>query len=298
MLIVPAFAKINLALEVIRRRDDGWHDIDSVIVPIDWHDLVGVRLDRAGGLRITGLTRAGIPGIAGGGPTADNLVWRAATMLLEATDTLDMSFDLWLDKRVPVASGLGGGSADAAATLRGGVSLLRRRGRDITAEQLRAAAGLLGSDVPALLARRAVRVTGRGEQLAAIDVPSVHLTVAFVGPGSTRDAYHALQPDELSSGDRVEDLVEALASGRAIPDGALGSSLEAPALRVNPTLAAAALDLWDATPGVRWHMTGSGGSFFTVMANRASAEELAGRLRARDVVARACRTLAPNPAAG
>lgn len=298
MLVIPAFAKINLALEVTGRREDGWHNIESVLVPIDWHDLVGVRLgDDESRLRVTGVMRAGIPGGGGYERAADNLVARAATMLLEATGGSGICFDLWLEKRVPVAAGLGGGSADAAAMLRGGQHFLRRIGLDIAPEQLRAAAALLGSDVPALLARGAVHMSGRGDQLAAIEVPPLHLVIAFLGPSSTRDAYQALQPDELSDGGRVGHLAAALAAGAPIPEGELGSALESPALRINPELGRAALELWDATPGVRWHMTGSGGAFFAVLRTRSSAEELAGRLRGRNLVARACRTLAPNAAA-
>ncbi|HEX6539680.1 MAG TPA: hypothetical protein VF155_10915 [Candidatus Dormibacteraeota bacterium] len=298
MLVIPAFAKINLALEVTRRREDGWHDIESVLVPIDWHDLVGVRLAHdESRLRVTGVMRAGIPGGGGYARPADNLVVRAGAMLLEATAASGVCFDMWLEKRVPVAGGLGGGSADAAGMLRSGQHLLRRIGLHIAPEQLRAAAALLGSDVPALLSRRAVLVSGRGEQLAAIDVPQLHLVVAFLGPSSTRDAYHALQPDELSDGGRVAHLAAALAAGEPVPDGELGSALEAPALRVSPELGRAALELWDATPGVRWHMTGSGGCFFAVVRDRPAADELARRLRDRNLVARACRTLAPNAAA-
>src|SRR5207247_1589324 len=110
-------AKLNLALAVVARREDGWHDIDSVLAPIDWHDLIGVELRAAPAvavrLRLSGPAAAGVP--AG----EDNLAVRAAHALAAAARTpLDVS--VWLDKRVPHGAGLGGGSADAAAVLAAG----------------------------------------------------------------------------------------------------------------------------------------------------------------------------------
>ena len=123
MLVVPAPAKINLALEVVRRRPDGWHDIESVVVPIDWHDLIGLDIgDHVDALHVTGPASDGVPGAAGATNVENNLAVRAADALLAPGG--ELRFNVWLHKRVPAGAGLGGGSADAAAVLRAGARLL------------------------------------------------------------------------------------------------------------------------------------------------------------------------------
>ena len=308
MLVVPAPAKINLALEVVRRRPDGWHDIESVVVPIDWHDLIGLDIgDHTGPLRVTGPASDGVPGAAGASAAAGNLAVRAANELVTppaeqpAACVGQARFTVWLHKRVPAGAGLGGGSADAAAVLRAGARLLHEGGAALDCTAVSAAAAALGSDVPALLARAPVHVTGRGEHLAHIQAPSLHLVVAFLGPSSTRDAYQALHENEMTGGSRVRRLIAALTAldaesegesrGSPPPDELLGSVLEAPALRLSEPLAAAARRLREQTAPLRWHMTGSGGAFFAATPDTAGAEALAQRLRAGGLLARACRTL-------
>lgn len=308
MLLVQAPAKINLALEVVRRRPDGWHDVESVVVPIDWHDLIGLEIGvPAGGLRVTGPASAGVPGAAGAEAGAANLAVRAADALVAlaaeagAAQAARAPFSVWLHKCVPAGAGLGGGSADAAAVLRAGTRLLREGGTLIANAALSAAAAALGSDVPSLLARAPVHVTGRGEHLEEIRAPSLHIVVAFLGPSSTRDTYGALQHQEMTDGGRVRRLIEALTAlaaesdepprGSPPNDDLLGSALEAPALRLSPALSVAARRLREQTLPQRWHMTGSGGAFFAVTPDAAAADALAQRLRDDGLVARACRTL-------
>jgi len=313
VLVVPAPAKINLALEVIRRRPDGWHDIESVVVPIDWHDLIGLDMGEvAGRLRVTGPAAEGVPGAAGAPAAADNLAVLAADAIVatameggDAEQAGRQSIGVWVHKRVPAGAGLGGGSADAAAVLRAGSQLTHQAGSRAGGAQISALAALLGSDVPALLARTPVHVTGRGEHLAEIEAPPLHLVVAFLGRSSTRDAYHALQPEEMTDGSRVRGLIAALTGVSAgsgdepasLPPPAeslLGSALEAPALRLSESLAAAAQRLRDTTSPLRWHMTGSGGAFFAMARDADDATALAQRLRDDGLVARACRTLSAS----
>lgn len=314
MLIVPAPAKINLALEVVRRRPDGWHDIESVVVPIDWHDLIGLEVAHSTRrARVSGPASEGVPGAAGAPSPGDNLAVQAADALRataaehsDADGAGRQSLSIWVHKRVPAGAGLGGGSADAAAVLRAGARLTLHGGAGVGGTQVAALAALLGSDVPALLARTPVHVTGRGERLAEIDAPPLHLVIAFLGPSSTRHAYGALQPEEMSDGGRVRALIAALTSATAesgaepadFPqraEGLLGSALEGPALRLNETLAAAALRLRDSTAPLNWHMTGSGGAFFAMARDADDAAALAQHLRDDGLLARACRTLPASP---
>lgn len=289
MLILPAYAKVNLALEVVRRRTDGRHDIESVIAPIDWHDVVGVRLGTAEpDLRVTGVAATGVP------DTPDNLAVRAAQAMNDAAARphgADQLHALWLDKRIPAGAGLGGGSADAAAVVRGGRDLYQRRGVMLDDERVTALAARLGSDVPALLAPRPVRVAGHGDVLTPLDLPVLHLVVVFLEPAMTGAAYHAIEPGEMSGGDRVNRLLDELRAGALPSDTVLGSALERAALRVNPVLAAAVSRLRDSVPTLHWHMTGSGGAYFALVENAAAACDVAGHLRRAGLLARACRTL-------
>jgi 4-diphosphocytidyl-2-C-methyl-D-erythritol kinase len=299
MLVVPAYAKVNLCLEVTGRRPDGWHEITSVICTVDWHDLVGLRLRRGAGgtvpLRLSGRFAEGVPADAG------NLAARAAASLLRLGGDQELAFELCLVKEVPAAAGLGGGSADAAAVLRAGASLLAAQGRRIAPEDLVAAAAELGSDVPAVLAGGSALATGRGEALAPLPTPPLHLAVAVAGTSSTAAAYAALSAAERRSAGRSETLAAALRRRSAVDPALLGSALEPAAGRATPGLADALARLRATTPGSPWHLTGSGGAAFALAPTAAAAGSLAAQARAAGFPARACRTVAtrlgPLPAA-
>lgn len=282
VLVIPAYAKVNLALEVVGRRGDGWHDIDTVIVPIDWHDLVGV----------------GFTAHPGASLSDDDLAARAAaglTRTAASSARFDGELRVWLTKRIPVAAGLGGGSADAAAVLRAGARLLATRDTDISNDTLITLANKLGSDVPALVETHAVRCTGRGDRVARVSLAPLHLAVVFIAPSSTGDVYRALLPDECRDGGRVARLIDALSAGAELDPDLLGSALEPAACRVNPELAAGAARLRAVLPGARWHMTGSGGAFFSLAADGEAAASLASAASAAGLVARPCRSVAGAP---
>ena len=152
MILIPAHAKVNLCLAVRGSRPDGFHDIDSVALRIDWHDLVGLRLEPSAATRVR-LRVTGEDGMAPPGDT--NLAARAAQAVAAMAGPFDI--DVWLDKRVPGAAGLGSGSGDAAAVLRGCFALLAAGGSWSTSAPfhdgatMRQLASSLGSDVPMLL---------------------------------------------------------------------------------------------------------------------------------------------------
>ena len=297
MLVIPAYAKLNLALEVVARRADGWHDIDTLIVPIDWHDLVGVEVvddagvDASPALAITESTSRRRDDAVHAPAPNDNLAARAAALITGAVPERPMRIRVWLDKRIPVAAGLGGGSADAAATLRAGAQLLARHGVDVDGVDLLAAARKLGSDVPALLETHTVRATGRGEHISRMAMRTLHCAVVFVAPSFTRDVYEAVLPEECRDTGRMERLTAMLAAELPPDDTLMGSALEPAAFRVNTELADGAGRLRSALPDVRWHMTGSGGGFFAMARDPAHATALAGAARTAGFVARACRTV-------
>jgi 4-diphosphocytidyl-2-C-methyl-D-erythritol kinase len=286
--IVPAYAKLNLSLSVVARRGDGWHDIDSVLVPVDWHDLVGLTMSPADLDSVT-LTVSGPA--AEGVPDGDaNLTVRAARAL-QSLAGRPLAIRIWLCKAVPHGAGLGGGSADAAAVLRTGVEMLRPLGVDVDPARAARAALEVGSDVPALLVVRAQRVQGRGERLQPLATPSLHVAIASTVPSATADTYAALLPEELADDGRSARLASLLELGVRPDTHLMGSALEAAACRANPALAMALRRAREVLPARDWHLTGSGGAVFTVAADRHEAELLASEMRRAGFRARACRTI-------
>ncbi|MGH7723180.1 MAG: 4-(cytidine 5'-diphospho)-2-C-methyl-D-erythritol kinase [Candidatus Dormibacteria bacterium] len=294
MILIPAHAKVNLCLAVRGRRADGFHDIDSVALTIDWHDLVGIRLRPAPStsvrLRVTGVDGSAPPG-------DDNLVALAARAVAAVVGPL--AADLWLDKSIPAAAGLGGGSSDAAGVLRGCASLLGAgslgRGRDMLDRlTLFALAASLGSDVPMLVAGGAQRMRGRGELLTPVEAPALHLVVAVVGASSTAATYAAVESFDLEDGSRTDAVCAALEAGRTPAADLLGSGLEEAACRANPALGERLLALRAGLPEARWHLTGSGGAAFAVVDGAPGAAELAATAVTAGYPARACRAM-PDP---
>jgi 4-diphosphocytidyl-2-C-methyl-D-erythritol kinase len=286
--VVPAYAKLNLSLEIVARRADGWHDIDSVLVPIDWHDLVGISLEPAEmdsqSLTVDGPAAAGVP--EGDG----NLTLRAAQALRELADR-PLAIGVWLSKSVPHGAGLGGGSADAAAVLRAGIVRLAELGVAADPDRIAALALGIGSDVPALLSGSAQRVRGRGDRLETVQTPSLHFAIASTTPSSTADTYGAVAPEEIGDDGRSARLARLLDAGRTPDTSLMGSALEPAACRVNSTLAEALHRARQVVEGVDWFLTGSGGAVFAVTTNHAAAERLAGAMRNAGYTARACRTV-------
>jgi 4-diphosphocytidyl-2-C-methyl-D-erythritol kinase len=173
-----AYAKLNLALHLRGREPDGYHRIETLFAFAEDGDLLRVEPGRGLSLRITGPFAAGLP------EGDDNLVMRAARSLPGAREAA-----LTLDKRLPVASGIGGGSADAAAALR----LLDRWWElGLGEARLFELALPLGADVPACLLSRTARGEGRGDVLTPLDIGLAGVPVLLVNPGvplSTADVF-------------------------------------------------------------------------------------------------------------
>lgn len=292
MLVVPAYAKVNLALEVTGRRPDGWHDIATVIAAVDWHDLVSIAVapppaagDPSVHLCVSGPFAESVPA------DETNLAARAARLLLGMAGDPPGTLTIHLRKEVPSAAGLGGGSADAAAVLRAGHALVAAK---LPAADLSAAAAELGSDVPALLAGGTLLATGRGEVLHLLPTPPLHLAIAVAGASSTAATYTALLDEERTATGRARALAEALQASPTAPldPALLGSALEPAACRAAPGLRDALARLRALTPAHPWHLTGSGGAAFAVAPDRATAAHLTATAQAAGFPARACRSVA------
>ena len=180
-MLVRAYAKINLGLSVLGRRSDGFHNVDTLLARLELHDTLTLKpVPKGITLELTG-TDLEIP-------PKQNLAYRAAELYLAETGEM-RGVEIGLEKRIPVAAGLGGGSADAGAVLRG-LEQLYPSDADILL-----LAAELGSDVPFFTAALgAARATGRGERLGLVTVPELHLVLVNPGVGiSAGDAYGRLQ---------------------------------------------------------------------------------------------------------
>jgi len=266
----PAPAKLNLALELTGRRSDGYHEISAVSQTIDWSDVVALE----GGDHKAGPSPP-VPELQVWGPEServplgsDNIAVRAAILLREHGLGQRIS-RVALEKRVPPQSGLGGGSADAAAVLR-----LVAPGAD--RQQLESIALQCGADVPFSLRGGACLLEGIGERMTS--VPPLRegaFLVVVLAAVATAAAYAATDPEDFSDGSRVEHLAMALREGQPLDQDLFGSGLQPAAMRAVPSLGERLGRLKQATPDVRWAMTGSGGAFFTYQPDPRAAAALA-----------------------
>ena len=252
----PAPAKVNLSLLVTGRRADGYHLLDSIVVFGPAADRVHATPAEDISLSIEGPFGAAL------GTEPDNLVLRAARSLAGLAGR-PVGAALVLEKHLPVASGIGGGSADAAATLR---LLCRLWNIDPSGQDLARIALTLGADVPVCLASRPARMTGVGEVLAAIP-PVPRCGVLLANPGiavATADVFRARTgpfSPAMPAGDEWTD-----AASFAAALGGLTNDLEAPALQVAPAIGTV-LDAMRELPGcLLARMSGSGATCFALFA--------------------------------
>lgn len=257
---VFAPAKVNLALHVTGRRPDGYHLLDSLVVFADVGDWLRIEPSESLSLTVTGPRAAGVP--------ADrrNLIWRAAELFPPG-----LGAEITLEKHLPHAGGVGGGSADAAAALRGLADLwdLPLPGPDAVLS--------LGADVPVCLMGRPARMSGIGEALSLLP-PLPPLWLVLVNPGvevPTGAVFSALERRDNSP---LPDIPEDGWAAAAEMAGWLcrgRNDLEAPALAEVPVIGEV-LGLLNARPGcLLARMSGSGGTCFGLFADAGAAADAA-----------------------
>ncbi|GGJ08767.1 4-diphosphocytidyl-2-C-methyl-D-erythritol kinase [Alicyclobacillus cellulosilyticus] len=201
MLAERAYAKINLTLDVLGRRPDGYHEVDMVLQTIDLSDLIWLE-DAPSGVIEVSSNAANIP------TDARNLAV-AAARALSAACGLARGVRIRIDKQIPVAAGLAGGSADAAAVLRG---LNRMWQLGLSADELAAIGAQVGSDVPFCVLGGCALATGRGEQLRKVD-HDLRAWVVLVRPPvfvSTAEVYGTLTPDRYAPAPASRAMIPAL----------------------------------------------------------------------------------------
>jgi 4-diphosphocytidyl-2-C-methyl-D-erythritol kinase len=256
-----ARAKVNLTLEIKGKRPDGYHELESLVLFADFGDLLDYRPGGAFSLRVTGPFAAALQG--------DNLIERAVRACAELSGD-EPSGAFHLAKHIPVAAGLGGGSADAAAALR----MLAACGKPLDHGALLAVASRIGADVPCCLSPSAAIMTGIGEKLhplaAVAPVPAVLVNPML--PLSTRDVFHALAAKPLAATPapplipKLTGLADLAAYAKA-----RGNDLETPACRLLPVIGDILAALNAAPGALLSRLSGSGPTCFALFANSADA---------------------------
>ncbi|MBW7971735.1 4-(cytidine 5'-diphospho)-2-C-methyl-D-erythritol kinase [Bradyrhizobium sp. BR 10289] len=277
-LIEEGRAKVNLSLRVVGRRADGYHDLESVVAFADCADRL--TLEPGGKLK---LVTTG-PLAAACGDVSDNLVFKAAKLLAEAVPNLKLGA-FALDKVLPVAAGIGGGSADAAAALR---LLARLNNLSLDDPRLQKVALATGADVPVCLFSRACDMTGVGEQLLPLALPSMPCVMVNPRvPVATKDVFRELglrngellvgatavldAPAWPEEGGSIADWVEVLEN---VPN-----DLEAPALRIQPVIGEVLEALRDSAGVKLARMSGSGATCFAIYGAPTEAHDAAEKIR-------------------
>lgn len=257
MLTLEAHGKINLTLEVLGRRDDGYHDIVSVIQTISLRDTL--TLEDADDVTL----ECDRPDLV----TEDNLVVKAARLLRQTTGR-DGGVRLALEKRIPVAAGLGGGSSDAAATLAG---LNKLWGLGMSIDDLTPLAASLGSDVPFFLHGGTAMVSGRGEKVRPLPPADLTWLVVLSPPidvaEKTASLYGRLTPAEYTRGALTRKLEARVRGGGDVPSQFLFNAFDGVAFRAYPELER----YWNAfveVGGREIHLAGSGPSMFAPVSRR------------------------------
>ena len=264
-LILSAPAKINLSLDVLGRRPDGYHALRSVMQTLELHDT----LDLQAATSTTFTCNA--PALSGD----DNLVVRAAR-LLQATPGNTEGVAMTLTKRIPVDAGLGGGSSDAATALLG-LNRLWKLG--LARDRLATLGAELGSDVPFFFHAPSALVTGSGETVEALPpLPPAFVVLHRPPHGvSTARVFGALPPDAYGEGSATARLLAAVREGRPLEKWPLSNGLQETVCRLYPEVAAALERLRRAGAPAPL-MTGSGSTVYALFSRQAEARQVYERL--------------------
>ena len=264
-LRLTAPAKINWTLEVLGQRPDGFHEVKTILQTIDLYDRLELEPAPELTLKATG---EGLP------PPQDNLTMRAARLLQERTRHSG-GVRMRLTKSIPVAAGLGGGSSDAAAALRG---LDRLWGLALPHERLVELAAEVGSDVPFFLHGGTALAEGRGERITPLpDAPRTDILVVVPPlsiPHKTQRMYSLLSPEHYGDGAASDRFAAALRKGRPPEEGDLYDVFDSPAFQAFPELHACRQALRQAGASAV-HLAGSGPALFVLLRDEEQRERLA-----------------------
>lgn len=254
MIIEKAFAKINLYLNVINKREDGFHNLEMIMAPLALHDTLSFEKIEEKQVRINTDVEVTYN-------VKDNIVYKVAKYMLDIFN-IEEGLEINITKRIPFAAGLAGGSADAAATLRATNELFHL---NLSFDQLAEIGALFGSDVPFCVYNKMAIATSRGEKLKFIN-HKLNLPVLVVNPNvpvSTKEIFENLENDSISD-ESFQELKQAIESNNVKEIcNKLYNSLEATTFKRYPIVEELKSSLiFMGLDGVL--MSGSGGTVFVV----------------------------------
>jgi 4-diphosphocytidyl-2-C-methyl-D-erythritol kinase len=262
-------AKINLTLEILGTRPDGYHELRSLIQPVDFFDEVRISAEEGEGIAIE---TSGIPIPE----DSDNLAWKAADLYLRKSG-LALRVDIFIKKRIPPGAGLGGGSGNAASVLVG----LNKLWSAFTEETLLKIASAIGADVPFFIRSQSALVEGIGDRITVLrDFPSFYFVVLCPNLHvSTQDVYKKwdeLNParkmgDANNSAGDIQNTVSMFRDASQAPP--LKNDLEAPALGLYPEINSYKKML-TSMGDLSVMMTGSGSAVYAIFKNEDQAKEI------------------------
>jgi len=225
MLYIKAPAKINLTLDVLHKRPDGFHEVEMIMTTVDLADRIGLESREDGVIKIISADRY-VP------DDQRNLAYQAAK-LLKDTYNVQAGVSIVLEKRIPVAAGLAGGSSDAAATLKG---LNRLWNLQLTADQLAEHGAKIGSDVSFCVYGGTALATGRGEKIQELPSPPncwIILAKPSIGV-STADVYGGLKSNEIHHPNTKEMIRAIKEKDYELMCATMGNALESVTLNLYP----------------------------------------------------------------
>lgn len=268
---LQAPAKVNLGLEILRRRADGYHDLNTLFATVDLADTVVIsRIDSPEVVfRVEG------DSVLASEPAGGNLCVRAAELLLYEAGRTRVGLAINLVKRIPTGAGLGGGSSDAAATLRGVSKLL---GLHVGESRLHTIALSLGSDVPFFLRGGVALAGGQGEKLESLDI-DLPWSILLVNPGihvPTPDAYRLVGREGERTGSDLVGLLRDAISDPELLRTRLRNDFERPIFDRWPQIAELYGRIASTADNLHTGMSGSGSTLFGLYAERGAAERAAG----------------------
>jgi len=265
-----AFAKINLGLDILRKREDGYHEVRMIMQTIQMYDVLEMKKVKKPGISLS----VNYPYI----PSDErNLVYKAAKLLMDEFQVKE-GVDIRLEKFIPVAAGMAGGSSDAAAAMVG-INHLFKLG--LSEKDLMDRAVNIGADVPYCIMRGTALAEGIGEKLTRIaQVPDCYVLIGKPGIGvSTKTAYESLQLDKIQSHPDIDGMIRDIENDNLLAmTDKMGNVFESGIIGKYPVIGEIK-DLMEANGALKAMMSGSGPTVFGIFDDREKMEAAAAVLR-------------------
>lgn len=269
-IVKNAYAKVNLFLEITGKRADGYHEIDTVMQTVGLHDIITVGYDAEGDGIVLTCNKKYIP------TDSSNIAYRCAELFLRETGLFG-GVDIHIEKKIPVAAGLGGGSTDGAAVLK---ALNRLTEKKLSKKELSAMGAQIGADIPFCIRGGCARATGIGEIFNDAPTLKGYFGVISIGShgSSTPTAYKAL--DEIGYlGTRTAQPMLAALESRKDVEKELFNAFEKVIIPINPEVGKIK-EIMLQNGALASMMSGSGASVFGLFQNKATAKVACNALRA------------------